>query len=381
MTTVVTVPRENPNDDEVLVAEWILGEGSPVRSGERICVVETTKSTIDVEAPADGFVRHLADTGATLHVGDALAAITTTSDEPLPDLTTVSDVPTQSSDATLTKKAEIVAKRLGVNVDALRAWKGSGVISEADIATFSSVVTASAAVPKIALTAQETGVNVVTYSIKKDSDAKRLLVIGGGNACVQILDVVSRLQSIVPIGVVDDTPEKQGSDVLGVPILGPVAEIERLWNDGQFDGVCISISNIPFRSATFERLSNAGVPFLNVIDPDAHVSSGVKLGQGNFLSAHARLGPLAQIGDNNFLSSNVSLDHHNRLGSHCTFGPGVMASGTVTIGDRVLFGTGIFIEPGLSIGDASIIASGAIIRSNVVAQSVVKVKQGEIVRS
>ncbi len=51
------IPRENPNDDVVLITElYVSGEVS-VNAGQELIEIETSKATIVLEAPRDGFLR------------------------------------------------------------------------------------------------------------------------------------------------------------------------------------------------------------------------------------------------------------------------------------------------------------------------------------
>ena len=177
-----------------------------------------------------------------------------------------------------------------------------------------------------------------------------------------------------------DDSRPPGLTMMGVPILGPVSLAVRLAADGRFDGAIAALGTPAQRAAVQAELAAQGVPFTNVIDPAAIISSHVRLGAGNFISAGARLGPCASLGDGNFVSSMCSLEHHNVVGDYCHFGPAVATSGSVRIGDRVLFGTGIQAEPDITIGDDCIIASGVTLTQSVPPRSTVKAAGAPIVR-
>jgi pyruvate dehydrogenase E2 component (dihydrolipoamide acetyltransferase) len=70
--------------NEGTVVEWLKQEGQPVRRGEVLFTVESDKATLEVEAPADGFLRQvLVPAGTTVPVLTVVGLITRTSDEPL----------------------------------------------------------------------------------------------------------------------------------------------------------------------------------------------------------------------------------------------------------------------------------------------------------
>jgi len=66
--------------NEGTVVEWLKQEGQPVRRGEVLFTVESDKATLEVEAPADGYLRQvLVPAGATVPVLTVVGLIT---DEP-----------------------------------------------------------------------------------------------------------------------------------------------------------------------------------------------------------------------------------------------------------------------------------------------------------
>ncbi|HLX67532.1 MAG TPA: biotin/lipoyl-containing protein, partial [Puia sp.] len=55
----ILVPLLAVNDTTLTVVEIPLAAGSPVRKGDLVMVFETSKTTYDVEAPADGYIQYL----------------------------------------------------------------------------------------------------------------------------------------------------------------------------------------------------------------------------------------------------------------------------------------------------------------------------------
>ncbi|MBE3590725.1 MAG: E3 binding domain-containing protein [Firmicutes bacterium] len=84
--TVVTLPRTSLTMDEGRVLAWHVKEGQAVNQGDPLCDLETDKATVELEAPVTGYVRRiLAPAGEALPVGEPLAVLTETADEPLDD--------------------------------------------------------------------------------------------------------------------------------------------------------------------------------------------------------------------------------------------------------------------------------------------------------
>jgi sugar O-acyltransferase (sialic acid O-acetyltransferase NeuD family) len=374
MTHFVRAPLVNVNDDEMTLVEWLKDDGAVIRVGEAIAVLETTKATADLEAEAAGVLRVLVDAGADIAVGQVLAAITASADTPIPtppepDLDESST--SAASPGAWTRKADIVARRAGLDLAELNLIPQDGLrITEADVQLYLS---AGAAPPST---------DGELLPLPGQAGLERVLVIGAGGAALQILDVINQVPGQRAVGLVDDNPGLQGRSLMGVPIMGTVAQMPDLMVQDRFDAVIISIGlTTELRAALFARVSGWEIPFTNVIDPAVQIRSHVALGTGNAIMPFSYLGAAATIGSNNFISTYVNIEHHTRVGSHCTFGPGVMTSGAVRIGDRVKFGTGVFLEPHVEVGSDSIVASGAILTRSVPPHSVVKTRANFSIRA
>lgn len=73
MATQVKLPQFGQTMEEGTIVAYMVKVGDEVKKGDCIFEVETDKATLEVESPAEGFVKHiLADVGQTLLVGDAV---------------------------------------------------------------------------------------------------------------------------------------------------------------------------------------------------------------------------------------------------------------------------------------------------------------------
>lgn len=71
----VRVPQINPNDEHAVVVRWHVAKGARVRTGQPLVTLETTKTTFDVDAPADGYAFFEHEANAELAVGAPVAWI------------------------------------------------------------------------------------------------------------------------------------------------------------------------------------------------------------------------------------------------------------------------------------------------------------------
>lgn len=75
MATTLRIPKAAVSMREGTLTEWLIQDGQPVVEGQPIYVLELEKSTMDVEAPAAGVLRHKGTAGTTYKVGDVIGEI------------------------------------------------------------------------------------------------------------------------------------------------------------------------------------------------------------------------------------------------------------------------------------------------------------------
>ena len=75
MTTEVLLPKIGFSMNEGVLAEWLVADSDQVSEGQVIYLLESDKSTNEVESPASGTIRITAQVGETYEVGAVLAVI------------------------------------------------------------------------------------------------------------------------------------------------------------------------------------------------------------------------------------------------------------------------------------------------------------------
>ena len=353
------IEKINVSDNKFLVTKLHQQNGSEVKAGDLIYSIESSKASKDVTAPCDGFIffangiKEFEEYPANY----LIAQIVDTNENPFTKVAETAEV-TEASEETkdevnvsATKEALLLAAKHGVDLSKIDAeyitkWDVLEYIKLLDLGTF--------------------GYN---------STIKRVALIGAGLGAMQVIDLISHLDGFRAVALYDDTPEKQGTFVYGVPVVGKI-DFESITMDykmGKFDYIvnAISTSN-EFRKKCFDELTALEVPYCNLIHPSAVIGHYVTMGTGNIVLPFTHIGPNTVLGNDCFLTAKASIEHHNVVGSHVTCGPSVMTSGCVTIGDCVRFGTGVFVEPHVEIGDNCLIASGTIVTNNVPENTIVR---------
>lgn len=75
MATEVLLPKIGFSMNEGLIAEWLVEDGAEVTEGQPLYSIEADKSTNEVESPATGTLKIIAQAGETYEVGTLLATI------------------------------------------------------------------------------------------------------------------------------------------------------------------------------------------------------------------------------------------------------------------------------------------------------------------
>jgi pyruvate/2-oxoglutarate dehydrogenase complex dihydrolipoamide acyltransferase (E2) component len=75
MATEILLPKLGFSMTEAQIAEWLVEDGGQVTEGDPLYLLEADKSTNEVEAPASGTLRIIAEPGETYEVGTVLGTI------------------------------------------------------------------------------------------------------------------------------------------------------------------------------------------------------------------------------------------------------------------------------------------------------------------
>lgn len=358
---LVHLPAINANDSVAKLVEWLVEDRREVAKGEAIAVVETTKAAIEIEAPLAGYCARLHEEGTKLPEGSIVAIILETADEPVESYLKLIHAAKPESTHKWTKKAELMAKKLGVDIAGLAEELGRPV-KESDVMSYRNP--------------GEIIQDLLDDQYPQTRQERVLLIGGGGGGGILALDAIAGSRRQRAIGILDNNRTLQGKTVMGVPILGPNSMAGGLWAEDFFDAAIIIVTaSIEQRQALFNEMKTYGIKMTNVIDPMAKIRTHCSLGTGNLIMANCFLAACVKLGDNNFLASHVCIEHHSVIGNHCTFGPRTTTSGAVTIGDRVKFGMGVLVEPYLSIGDDSVVPSGTVLTSSIARNTLLKSKR------
>jgi acetyltransferase-like isoleucine patch superfamily enzyme len=129
----IVLTREDANTEYALLAEWLVEDRSEVTSGQPVCVVETTKATVEVEAPGAGTIVQLFGEDVEVELGKTIAYVAENAEE-LASIDAKADARPEpkpaAGDGKATRKAVELAELHGVD---LAAIEKRGFITEKDV--------------------------------------------------------------------------------------------------------------------------------------------------------------------------------------------------------------------------------------------------------
>jgi len=188
-----------------------------------------------------------------------------------------------------------------------------------------------------------------------------VLVGGGGHAKV----VVSTLQAAgwMVTAVYDDDPGKWRTELLGVPIVGPLTELEH----GLGHPAVLGVGANRVRKALAQRLP---LEWVCAVHPTAIVHPSVTVGAGSVIFAGAVIQPDTRIGAHAIVNTAATVDHDCTVGDFAHLGPGCHLSGGVVVGEGGFLGIGSSATPMVSIGAWTTVGAGGVVVADLPSQVV-----------
>ena len=224
------VPLLSANEEEIMLAVWLVDSGEKVSQGQEIATFESTKATEDFYAPQDGYLYYQIEQGETVKVGNYFAIISEQEDasaiEKIPAPEVDAGAEAEKDKRKWTRKAAILAKKNNIDIETIPAI---GIVQEADVLNYIKQGAAA-----------RTEINDLVEDVYRGNVNERVLLLGGGRGAVQVIDAILRGGKQKIIGVLDDNEAVHGKSIMGFKILGGTSRVHDLWKNKAFDAVVIS---------------------------------------------------------------------------------------------------------------------------------------------
>ena len=214
---------------------------------------------------------------------------------------------------------------------------------------------------------------------------KRLIILGTGGNCLDILDAALAANRHAGrtvyecAGFLDDNAAVHGQKIAGAPVLGPLKEAARFPD-------CVFVNGIGspdsfWRKADILRTTGlAAERFETVVHPLASISSLAQLGHGCVALAGVAVGARASIGDHVILLQGAIVSHDCHVGDYGCVASGACLSGAVDVAASSYIGANASLRGGVKIGTRSLIGIGSVVLEDVSENTVVVGNPARVLR-
>ena len=194
---------------------------------------------------------------------------------------------------------------------------------------------------------------------------QRVLILGAGGHAQVVADILSRAHdagtNCEPVGFLDDNPSLTRTAIVGLPVLGAIAQLDEF----DHDAVIVAIGDNRTRSRILASVQARGEHIVNAIHPAAVLAPDVHLGEGVMICAGVVVNTGTVIGDSVILNTGCTVDHHNHIGNHAHIAPGVHLGGDVAIGEGTVIGIGSTVIPQRTVGAWSVVGAGSVVAKDI----------------
>jgi len=199
----------------------------------------------------------------------------------------------------------------------------------------------------------------------------KIVVMGASGHGQVVADVLFQMwtkgREMEIVGFLDDDPALAGTRVLGLPVLGRLADLPAM----PHDCLMLGIGDNAARARLFAELTSAGKRFATAIHPSAVLAPDVVISPGAVLCAGTVINTGGRVHENAIVNTCASIDHHSEIARHAHVAPGAHLAGNVRVGEGALMGIGSCAVPGVSIGAWSVVGAGAAVTQDVPERAIV----------
>ena len=179
-----------------------------------------------------------------------------------------------------------------------------------------------------------------------------------------VLDYLADAGDHEVVGFLDEAPGLAGTMAFGLPIWGPLSEVQRALDAGA-EGTFIAIGHCGARARIAPQIEAAGLEFVNILGPGAYVAPSARVGRGVIVGANAVVSSGVVIGDLSHVLALAVVGHHSRVGASAFLAGGSMLAGRTCVGNRTAIGLGASVMPDIVIGDDVVVGTGAVVTKDV----------------
>ena len=197
--------------------------------------------------------------------------------------------------------------------------------------------------------------------------AEKVVIIGAGDhgrSTFEILREACRHNGHHELlGFLDDSPQKKGSVVAGLPVLGGLDWIASQHSSGV--AYVIGVADTRAKQHIVQCLASRSVTFVSAIHPSVIMASGVRVAAGAIVNAGVTIAYDALIEEHTTINLNATIGHDCIVGRFSTIAPGANVAGRVHVGEGCDIGLNAAVAKGVEIGEWSSLGPGTVVIKDV----------------
>ena len=199
------------------------------------------------------------------------------------------------------------------------------------------------------------------------TDCRKIVIIGAGDHGRSALEILREARSHNPsrevLGFLDDSPEKQGTMLGGLPVLGGLDWIAL--HQSPEVGYVIGIADTRVKQRIAQCLAAKSLTFVPAIHPSVIMAGGVRVAPGAIINAGVAIAYDTSIREHTTINLNATIGHDCVLGRFSTVAPGANIAGKVNIGEGSDIGLNATVGKGIRVGEWSSIGPGTVVIKDV----------------
>jgi sugar O-acyltransferase (sialic acid O-acetyltransferase NeuD family) len=196
---------------------------------------------------------------------------------------------------------------------------------------------------------------------------QKVVIIGAGDhgrGTLEILREAYRYNGGCQVlGFLDESSEKQGTEISDVPVLGG---LDWIGAHGRPEiGYVIGIADTGVKRRIAECLAGKLLTFVPAIHPSVLVAAGVSIAPGAIINGGVTIAYDTRIEEHTTINLNATIGHNCVLERFCTVAPGANIAGRVHVEQGCDIGLNATIARGIRICEWSSIGPGAVVIKDV----------------
>lgn len=192
---------------------------------------------------------------------------------------------------------------------------------------------------------------------------KGIIFIGGGGHCRSV--IAAALRSGYEIAGILDMPEKVGSLVSGIKVIGSDDDVDKYADENKFVVTIGAIRDFTSRHRAISRIRESNGSFATIVSSQAFKADSAEIGSGSVVLNNAVINAEAKVGENVIVNTGAIVEHDSIIGDETHISTGAIVNGGCRIGARCFIGSGAIVVNGVSICNDVIVGAGAVVAKDI----------------